>query len=79
MLRACALVLLCGVPVASPALVSPIVACSWLLPCATPGSGAVGGLHPEDAAARVTPGQGEAEAEAEAEAEGQGQGQGVRP
>jgi len=49
MLRACALVLLCGVPVASPALVSPIVACSWLLPCATPGSGAVGGLHPEDA------------------------------
>ena len=50
MLRACALVLLCGVPVASPALVSPSVACSWLLPCDTPGSGAVGrGLQPEDA------------------------------
>jgi len=52
MLRACALVLLCGVPVASPALVSPSVACSWLLPCDTPGSGAVGrGLQPEDAVA----------------------------
>ena len=50
MLRACALVLLCGVPVASPALVSPVVACTWLLPCETPGSGAVGrGLQPEDA------------------------------
>ena len=50
MLRACALVLLCGVPVASPAFVSPAVACTWLLPCDTPGSGAVGrGLQPEDA------------------------------
>ena len=50
MLRACALVLLCGVPVASPAFVRPVVACSWLLPCDTPGSGAVGrGLQPEDA------------------------------
>ena len=50
MLRACALVLLCGVPVASLALVSPAVACTWLLPCDTPGSGAVGrGLQPEDA------------------------------
>jgi len=50
MSRACALVLLCGVPVASPALVRPSVTCSWLLPCDTPGSGAVGrGLQPEDA------------------------------
>ena len=44
--------LLCGVPVASPALVSPSVACSWLLPCDTPGSGDVGrGLQLEDAVA----------------------------
>ena len=50
MSHACALVLLCGVPVASPALVGPSVVCSWLLPCDTPGSGAVGrGLQPEDA------------------------------
>ena len=50
MLRACALVLLGCVLVASPALVSPAVACIWLLPCDTTGSGAVGrGLQPEDA------------------------------
>ena len=36
--------------VASPAFVSPAVACIGLLPCDTPGSGAVGrGLQPEDA------------------------------
>ena len=45
-----ALVLLGCVLVASPALVSPAVACIWLLPCDTTGSGAVGrGLQPEDA------------------------------
>jgi hypothetical protein len=50
MLHACALVLLCCVLVASPALLSPAVACIWLLPCNTTGSGAVGrGLQPEDA------------------------------
>jgi len=40
----------CWQVVASPAFVCPAVACIWLLPCDTTGSGAVGrGLQPEDA------------------------------